>query len=292
MCGATSSSPTAIWKVKGLSPRVRGNLALFGALLIVFGPIPACAGQPLPLHGRHPTGRAYPRVCGATCTTPRTFLGVAGLSPRVRGNQIRTPERLRRFGPIPACAGQPVSFAQESQPVKAYPRVCGATKRGNHNPFFDWGLSPRVRGNRAGSLQKQSSCGPIPACAGQPSLLLILGTCSRAYPRVCGATPWCVLLKVEDQGLSPRVRGNQGGFLMGHVFMGPIPACAGQPRTRPLVLPFWGAYPRVCGATRASILTILRRLGLSPRVRGNPRISFLRSWLAGPIPACAGQPLP
>ena len=50
------------------------------------------------------------------------------------------------------------------------------------------GLSPRVRGNHASPSGIALSAGPIPACAGQPSSVLVMPFLARAYPRVCGAT--------------------------------------------------------------------------------------------------------
>ena len=53
-------------KLKGLSPRVRGNQAL---------PVDQALRK------------VYPRVCGGTITHHATRCARRGLSPRVRGNQ-------------------------------------------------------------------------------------------------------------------------------------------------------------------------------------------------------------
>ena len=50
------------------------------------------------------------------------------------------------------------------------------------------------------------------------------------------------------------------------------------------------AYPRVCGATAAASAFSRPGLGLSPRVRGNLSSCAVAALIAGPIPACAGQP--
>ena len=50
------------------------------------------------------------------------------------------------------------------------------------------------------------------------------------------------------------------------------------------------AYPRVCGATKATDTNMLRFGGLSPRVRGNLMETRCFVFQIGPIPACAGQP--
>ena len=255
------------------------------------GPIPACAGQPLPLHGRHPTGRAYPRVCGATCTTPRTFLGVAGLSPRVRGNLAAILEVGSLHGPIPACAGQPRRRSLWQTSTWAYPRVCGATSRPHNFRKKVAGLSPRVRGNLGSMVLVRTTFGPIPACAGQPKQCTQDTGLTGAYPRVCGATFSMVCLGAFVVGLSPRVRGNRVGRLFCGARFGPIPACAGQPSFRSLRRSCAWAYPRVCGATEHLSGRLCRLLGLSPRVRGNPSALLHLRDRTGPIPACAGQPI-
>ena len=107
---------------------------------------------------------------------------------------------------------------------------------------------------------------------------------------MCGATPWCVLLKVEDQGLSPRVRGNRFGWVLFYAQEGPIPACAGQPQSASKAICAQWAYPRVCGATDYPGALELAYKGLSPRVRGNRPLRSGYVCLHGPIPACAGQP--
>ncbi len=72
--------------VKGLSPRVRGNLSGLRSDSRVGGSIPACAGEPK-ASSHTPRGyRVYPRVCGGTLRTADLDARQAGLSPRVRGN--------------------------------------------------------------------------------------------------------------------------------------------------------------------------------------------------------------
>ena len=49
-------------------------------------------------------------------------------------------------------------------------------------------------------------------------------------------------------------------------------------------------YPRVCGGTLSGALCGVVRLGLSPRVRGNPYEHVYRLVRHRSIPACAGEP--
>ena len=74
--------------MRGLSPRVRGNLCWTSRTWTHKGSIPACAGEPDTMRSRSSELGVYPRVCGGT-----TWAGTAdgrsdGLSPRVRGNPL------------------------------------------------------------------------------------------------------------------------------------------------------------------------------------------------------------
>ena len=86
VCGATQAEPKEVAVLKGPSPRVRGNRHGVATHDGVTGPIPACAGQPLRTHLGLGSGRAHPRVCGATQTWSQEDGSYEGPSPRVRGN--------------------------------------------------------------------------------------------------------------------------------------------------------------------------------------------------------------
>ena len=127
-------------------------------------------------------------MCGATPFVWRVPFVGKGLSPRVRGNHSSGTVAAGVKGPIPACAGQPREVFTDETGRRAYPRVCGATGLFPPSIQSQKGLSPRVRGNHERHPIYQIYQGPIPACAGQPGLLLLLLQCNGAYPRVCGAT--------------------------------------------------------------------------------------------------------
>ena len=194
-----------------------------------------------------------------------------GLSPRVRGNRYFMLMRRPLRGPIPARAGQPGGVHTASASLGAYPRACGATSRLQMLDQNHWGLSPRVRGNRATNLRRCWAPGPIPARAGQPLPSRWRRRGCWAYPRACGATPWPSPVASMAMGLSPRVRGNHRTHLSMLARWGPIPARAGQPEGVALRLHDIGAYPRACGATRYCNAISASLPGLSPRVRGNPQ---------------------
>ena len=89
VCGGTGlPCPTRTW-AGGLSPRVRGNLVIYGAPWYGMRSIPACAGEPQPIFHASSESAVYPRVCGGTDPGTRKTGVAVGLSPRVRGNPPR-----------------------------------------------------------------------------------------------------------------------------------------------------------------------------------------------------------
>ena len=215
-----------------------------------------------------------------------------GLSPRVRGNRNIFTSEIDNLGSIPACAGEPFCRCLFYRLPTVYPRVCGGTLPLILLLCFPTGLSPRVRGNRAGTRARNESGGSIPACAGEPIVLIALRVQARVYPRVCGGTGVGAFYTFGGVGLSPRVRGNRVVVPEAGLYEGSIPACAGEPHQprhllhpRPVYPRVCGepsssarllsrqkVYPRVCGGTKVSGVAGLMDYGLSPRVRGNPVI--------------------
>ena len=88
VCGGTVTIELSAQLAAGLSPRVRGNHRETCGVVSGAGSIPACAGEPPSAAAPDPASRVYPRVCGGTDTKAEDHLYDAGLSPRVRGNQL------------------------------------------------------------------------------------------------------------------------------------------------------------------------------------------------------------
>ena len=107
VCGGTWRDHPDLQAEAGLSPRVRGNLALRKEDGGYTGSIPACAGEPLRTGYLRPLSRVYPRVCGGTMSYAAFWSSLNGLSPRVRGNRCNAFPVSPRFRSIPACAGEP-----------------------------------------------------------------------------------------------------------------------------------------------------------------------------------------
>ena len=191
--------------------------------------IPACAGEPLGSVPLLYTTEVYPRVCGGTHEGQQPGGGIRGLSPRVRGNLARCRQPRNRRRSIPACAGEPATGSWAIYPGPVYPRVCGGTTSAPLKPKSVSGLSPRVRGNPLKLPRRLGRGRSIPACAGEPTRYLGHSVDTTVYPRVCGGTIADLLAETANNGLSPRVRGNQ--YMTGRPAesAGSIPACAGEP---------------------------------------------------------------
>ena len=188
VCGGTARQRIAGRGLRGLSPRVRGNLAMRRQHFLQVGSIPACAGEPW-LRGDHGEPReVYPRVCGGTTDTDSASKTQEGLSPRVRGNPSRRllPGVCGRS--IPACAGEPQHRRRQLASRRVYPRVCGGTLLAGRPPGRWKGLSPRVRGNPAVLAAAFVAARSIPACAGEPLSTPTPAPIGEVYPRVCGGT--------------------------------------------------------------------------------------------------------
>ena len=111
----------------GLSPRGRGNRELLPGHERIDGSIPAWAGEPKSQSGQTMAWPVYPRVGGGTQISEWADYGVAGLSPRGRGNPNLRVGRLWRGRSIPAWAGEPKSQSGQTMAWPVYPRVGGGT---------------------------------------------------------------------------------------------------------------------------------------------------------------------
>ena len=188
MCGATTVPTASIPALKGLSPRVWGNL-LGGLARPFFGwSIPTCVGQPTAGFASGDCPKVYPHVCGATPHEHQPHKEPDGLSPRVWGNQKCQAGAGHSTRSIPTCVGQPGCGLLVDSTKWVYPHVCGATPPIQANQRSITGLSPRVWGNPSAIQTKSSSRRSIPTCVGQPPVLALPLYTSEVYPHVCGAT--------------------------------------------------------------------------------------------------------
>ena len=105
----------------------------------------------------------------------------------------------------------------------------GGTIRQDSVVVQNQGLSPRVRGNPDGYKQELLGGGSIPACTGEPSVILWMLVPRAVYPRVYGGTWNCSTADGGAGGLSPRVRGNLRLEKTKRMGLRSIPACTGEP---------------------------------------------------------------
>ena len=168
VCGGTRELLLIRRRVRGLSPRVRGNRSRTGQAVPTWGSIPACAGEPPPWEYPPPPPGVYPRVCGGTVMNIQADSPEEGLSPRVRGNPIDDSIIANDNRSIPACAGEPATARAGGLAAEVYPRVCGGTVGVIRTADAAGGLSPRVRGNPRGGSSETRGNRSIPACAGEP----------------------------------------------------------------------------------------------------------------------------
>ena len=151
----------------GLSPRRRGNHDARSVRHVSPGSIPAQAGEPRSTSLQGPSRKVYPRAGGGTEVMKVTETGVAGLSPRRRGNHGARRDHHRLLGSIPAQAGEPNVLFLAGDRDWVYPRAGGGTPSANPICWMTKGLSPRRRGNPFQALERQRELGSIPAQAGE-----------------------------------------------------------------------------------------------------------------------------
>ena len=156
---------------------------------------------------------------------------------------------------------------------------------------MDCGLSPRVRGSRNDAISIAHINRSIPASAGQPQPPCLQAGRPQVYPRECGAAVLPAFNAEYADGLSPRVRGSPSVILRHVPRIGSIPASAGQPARTSSSRRTCKVYPRECGAAVMIYTCSTPVQGLSPRVRGSPRIRRRLIRWARSIPASAGQPI-
>ena len=187
-CGGTLTPDCCSPRLRGLSPRVRGNRLQPPDRDVLAGSIPARAGEPSAARRGAAPGWVYPRACGGTRAQGGSAGPPRGLSPRVRGNHSRLCPGSPPVRSIPARAGEPHQTGEVQSPGKVYPRACGGTCVLVGDVAGSQGLSPRVRGNPPNRGDRAAYGGSIPARAGEPWTRAGCNEWAMVYPRACGGT--------------------------------------------------------------------------------------------------------
>ena len=94
------------------------------------------------------------------------------------------------------------------------------------------------------------------------------------------------------EGSSPHVRGARSAWVIGAVFAGIIPACAGSTSPWPSASARCGDHPRMCGEHGGVNNYNNPTLVSSPHVRGAHAMTGEKTQVYGIIPACAGSTRP
>ena len=105
VCGEHNIDRSALCRVRGSSPRMRGARGELAPRLRRFGIIPAYAGSTITYISLQPGERDHPRVCGEHDNANIFPHAAPGSSPRMRGARHSIGNALNRVGIIPAYAG-------------------------------------------------------------------------------------------------------------------------------------------------------------------------------------------
>ncbi len=274
----------------GLSPRLRGNRLQGRARGQGVGSIPALTGKPATVRHFDPPSRVYPRAYGETSAQGWRGWVLRGLSPRLRGNLLKSSFGSPSHRSIPALTGKPARPRDRGLAAQVYPRAYGETSGGPGASTTTTGLSPRLRGNRELLVAGNGEPRSIPALTGKPEYHRRIEAIERVYPRAYGETLACRHSLPQERGLSPRLRGNRLQGRARGQGVGSIPALTGKPEMH--VFRYWKrwVYPRAYGETLGGVNTVEKLNGLSPRLRGNPARAISATSAARSIPALTGKP--
>ena len=208
VCGGALTTTYIIPPSEGRSPRVRGSPKSKSSVMVPYGSIPACAGEPIPVEHVSVIRRVDPRVCGGAELWADPAMRATGRSPRVRGSPSASRSNLLISRSIPACAGEPEGGDGRRGLRRVDPRVCGGAYSRSFIAVRRAGRSPRVRGSPGTPPSTSSRPGSIPACAGEPFQSSFVKSLERVDPRVCGGAHERQPVECVASGRSPRVRGS------------------------------------------------------------------------------------
>ena len=146
-----------------------------------------------------------------------------------------------------------------------------------------------MRGTRIVFDWSEYDPGIIPAYAGNTWADSPFCPRGRDHPRVCGEHELTLFENGLALGSSPRMRGTPRVSTPVPIFVGIIPAYAGNTASRRGHCRRIGDHPRVCGEHPYRIIPIPEDMGSSPRMRGTLQHESLHVEHKGIIPAYAGN---
>ena len=177
------------------------------------------------------------------------YSGMAGPSPRGRGNPRDAAGATFRLRSIPAWAGKPEAIMWDPSTEGVHPRVGGETGYSTDWSTRYQGPSPRGRGNQRDRLADVVADGSIPAWAGKPASHPSPPASLEVHPRVGGETRSLSVGCACVKGPSPRGRGNPTSASVSEMASRSIPAWAGKPSLKSTTRYAKRVHPRVGGET-------------------------------------------
>ena len=232
MCGGSRAGRDLLRGSQGTSPRVRGKRHVDQRLDLLFGYIPACAGEAVCASAVRKARKVHPRVCGGSLDDCADDQAPSGTSPRVRGKPYMMHPSTVNGGYIPACAGEALRRIIAVRTPSVHPRVCGGSPNRPRRGRLNMGTSPRVRGKPSQDRSRMTTKGYIPACAGEARRPSGASRTDAVHPRVCGGSRSTAKPATKSRGTSPRVRGKPKGVRVTEREIRYIPACAGEAERR------------------------------------------------------------
>ena len=214
-----------------------------------------------------------------------------GPSPRIRGECGDQSGYFYVGGTIPANTGRMPVITLAVVVVGDHPREYG--ENSDLGNFLDSpkGPSPRIRGESQQRQRCQQPTRTIPANTGRIGTVPLGTRPRRDHPREYGENPTCSASRSPLWGPSPRIRGEFSQKSRVNRSFGTIPANTGRILFECPIVWFSRDHPREYGENLKTSTTSRRRLGPSPRIRGEshqaqPDIPFIRT-----IPANTGRML-
>ena len=190
----------------------------------------------------------HPRVCGEKPVAIQIRTIKAGSPPRMRGKVVSSRTILFLGGITPAYAGKRGRQACSIAGSEDHPRVCGEKCRPDWCARRCWRITPAYAGKRRNWEEKMSS--------------------TRDHPRVCGEKSTIASWTVCRVGSPPRMRGKAAGAPVGRLAVGITPAYAGKRGFSTVGSQYRGDHPRVCGEKFMMKMSLTKRQGSPPRMRG------------------------
>ena len=137
----------------GSPPRMRGKLPQFVILPEEVGITPAGAGKTTLTPAHNIPNKDHPRRCGENMM-PSIFRSASqGSPPQVRGKRTRLYCNLTDNRITPAGAGKTEDLEEFVVLQLDHPRRCGENHAQSHDPLYNQGSPPQVRGKQGKKLK-------------------------------------------------------------------------------------------------------------------------------------------